>query len=101
MIPPKHKEKLRELFFEGFVKGKETLHLGWGIARKDDANVIADWWLSKLEERDQEIVKAVEGMKKGEINPDTGMPYYSDYWTGVKDGYNQALEDIIALINNK
>jgi hypothetical protein len=43
----------------------------------------------------EEVMKMCEEMKLDEkINPDTGMPYYSEYWKGFRDGQNVALTDI-------
>lgn len=38
------------------------------------------------------LEKFIEENEKGDINPDTGLPYYSDYWKGERDGHNSALK---------
>jgi len=56
---------------------------------------IADWWIQKLEEREGEILKQIEGMYK---EAKTVRQFMAKSGTGV--GYNQALSDIKALFTN-
>jgi len=54
---------------------------------------VADWWIQKLEEREGEILKQIEGMKR-EIEDSFDQYDPADAWD---DGYNRACKDIKAL----
>lgn len=89
-----------------------------GYCNQIMANKIANWWLSKMAERDAELVREVEGLKE-EVRI-VGLSSKDNHYENclVKIGesiagecrcgiiknhainYNQALDDVLAIISN-
>lgn len=57
---------------------------------------VANWWLSRTTDKNT-LIEKVEGMKKGVYKDEKGLhlPRPSDH------SYNQALDDVLSLINNQ
>lgn len=88
---------LRKQWALGIRKG------GWKVS--SEALEQSVWFKARsamlIDEFKKELKNKIEGMKKGDINPDTGMPYYSPYWKGIRDGFNSALSEVIKMIQAK
>ncbi len=133
MPTPQFEEKmLREEWLKRADEDSSTidgkLH-GWSFVMMDeDANNIADWWLSKFTEYRESLVKEVESLKNktddkcakcGSVLPLNWLPpicpecfYGNDKnkWDGVRtreannqrtEGYNAAITKIIEIIRGE
>ena len=71
--------------------------------------LIADYWLSKMSEREQTLREEIEGMKFEWLSPEEmkeheGCRYHKDgLYVGQEAGdkYNRAIDDILALLSSK
>jgi hypothetical protein len=63
--------------------------------RQDHDAKIADWWLGKRDEELAELEKEVEGMNKNKK-----VLYHAGFFD-ENEGYNQAIEDILAKLKEK
>lgn len=65
---------------------------------------VADWWLQKMSEQKERLIKEVEGMKKELKGGVTEVKTQQDLWKATmynQDvGYNQALEDILRRLQS-
>ncbi len=86
------------------MKSKEQMKEEWIKSRlaisstsEEDAERIADWWLSKLSLREQELWDKCEEMKK-EKQATQGITLRTEIDDTLIDVHNQALSDIQSLL---
>lgn len=59
---------------------------------------VMNWWLSKFHSHSTELISKIEGMK---CEPATGHPARFNYEPEWYIGFNQALDQVISLINQE
>lgn len=62
-----NQDKLREEFTAEYKAGHKDGGMRSYIFTGQNASLIAYWWLNKMKERDEEIVKMIETLKQEEV----------------------------------
>ena len=63
---------------------------------------IANWWLNKFSSHSTELLSKIEGMRRADAFATSFVRTSTDYQRlGEQMGYNQALDQVISLINQE
>lgn len=83
---------MREEFYKSQCQEREDGD-GFMEIYENSAELVADYWLSIIEQRERALVERIEEMKK--------LPHERDWdQANLDEGYNMALDDVIKLISH-